>query len=86
MTLSTEAVTANMTPQFLLQHFRRLRFPWLFAVTAVLFGVDLIVPDIVPFVDELLLGLSTMLLGAWRVKKTGAKTIDTERVSEETEA
>lgn len=60
-----------MIAKFLLQYFSRLRFPWLFGLTAVLFGVDLLVPDMVPFADELLLGLTTLLLGAWRVKKRG---------------
>ena len=59
-----------MIPKFLLQYFSRLRFPWLFGLTAVLFGVDLLLPDIVPFADELLLGLTTLLLGAWRAKKS----------------
>ncbi len=44
----------------------RLRFPQLFAVFLALFVVDLVVPDFVPFVDELLLGLGTTLFGLWR--------------------
>lgn len=44
----------------------RLRFPQLFAFTATLFVLDLLIPDLIPFVDELLLGLATLLLGMWR--------------------
>jgi len=44
----------------------RLRFPQLLALTAALFLLDLIVPDPIPFADELLLGLATLLLGSWR--------------------
>ena len=33
----------------------RLRFPWLFALTAGLFLLDLVVPDPLPFFDETLL-------------------------------
>ena len=44
----------------------RLKFPQLFAVTLALFLFDLIVPDLVPFVDEILLGLATTLFGFWR--------------------
>jgi len=44
--------------------FGRLRFPQLFAVAAVLFVLDLLVPDLIPFVDEILLGLLTLLLGS----------------------
>ncbi len=44
----------------------RLRFPQLFAITAALFAIDLVVPDIVPFADEVLLALGTLLLGSWQ--------------------
>lgn len=40
-----------------------LRFPWLFLLTLILFLVDLVVPDLIPFVDEILLGLLALLLG-----------------------
>lgn len=53
----------------------RLRFPQLFALTATLFVLDLIVPDLLPFIDEVLLGLATLLLANWRKQdeQTGAK-------------
>jgi len=44
----------------------RLRFPQLFAVTAGLFLLDLVVPDVLPFADEILLALGTLLLGSLR--------------------
>jgi hypothetical protein len=44
----------------------RLKFPQLFAVFAGLFLFDLLVPDLVPFVDEILLGLGTTLFALWR--------------------
>ena len=43
-----------------------LRFPRLLAVTATLFVIDLIFPDMVPFVDEILLGLISLLLASPR--------------------
>lgn len=52
--------------QVLLGFAARLRFPWLFALTAALFLFDLLTPDPLPFVDELLLGLVTLLFAAWR--------------------
>ncbi len=52
----------------LLQWAGRLRFPQLLALTAGLFLVDLIVPDPIPFADELLLGLLTLLFASWRRK------------------
>lgn len=50
----------------------RLRFPQLFAFVATLFVVDLIIPDLIPFFDEILLGLVTLLLGSLKTKHTDA--------------
>ena len=50
----------------ILQWAGRLRFPQAFALTVVVFLIDLIVPDPIPFADELLLGLLTVLFGLWR--------------------
>ena len=44
----------------------KLRFRTLFLVTAALFAIDTVVPDPIPFIDELLLGLGTLLLAALR--------------------
>ena len=44
----------------------RLRYPTLFAITAALFLLDLLVPDIIPLVDEILLGLATLLFANWK--------------------
>jgi Family of unknown function (DUF6116) len=44
----------------------RLRFPALFLIAAGLFLLDLVVPDMIPFADEVLLGLATALLASWR--------------------
>jgi hypothetical protein len=49
----------------------KLRFPTLFVITACLFLVDLVIPDVIPFADELLLGLGTLLLGSLRRRKQG---------------
>lgn len=40
----------------------RLSYPRLFVVTASLFLLTVVVPDPIPLVDELLLGLGTLLL------------------------
>jgi hypothetical protein len=48
-----------------------LRFPWLLGVTLVLLAVDVAIPDVVPFADEILLaGMAAMLS---RLKKTRTK-------------
>lgn len=44
----------------------RLRFPRLLLVTATLFVIDVIVPDFIPFADELLLALGTLVLSRWK--------------------
>lgn len=44
----------------------RLRFPQLFFLVAALFVTDLLVPDMLPFVDEILLALLTLLLANLR--------------------
>ena len=44
----------------------RLRFPVLFGLMGALFLIDLLVPDLVPFLDEVMLGLATLLFGSWK--------------------
>jgi hypothetical protein len=53
----------------LVAYLAKLRFPLLFAVTAVLFVADLLIPDIIPFADEILLGLGAALFGNLRKRK-----------------
>ena len=47
----------------------KLRFPTLFLVIAGLFAFDLVIPDFIPFIDEILLGLGTVLLASWKNRK-----------------
>ena len=54
---------------WLARRLARLRFPVLFGITAALFLVDLVVPDVIPLADEILLGLGTAALGSWRNRK-----------------
>jgi Family of unknown function (DUF6116) len=61
----------------------RLRFPKLFALTAGLFLLDLIIPDIIPFADEILLGLFTLMLGSLRkqrAQETGPQEMPKKRL------
>jgi hypothetical protein len=50
----------------------RLRYPRLLAITGALFVADLMFPDLIPFVDEILLGLATALLATRRRRDDGA--------------
>ena len=54
---------------WLIPRLAQLRFPRLFALTAAVFAVDLFVPDLIPFADEILFGLATALLGSWKRRK-----------------
>ena len=47
----------------------RLGFPKLFAIFAVLFAADVLLPDPIPFVDEILLGLGTLLFAGWKDRR-----------------
>ena len=62
----------------------RLSFPRLFMLAFALWALDMVVPDFIPFIDELLLGIGTLLLASIRKRKEtstdGAKTpIEGER-------
>ena len=46
-----------------------LRFPSLFLLFAGLTLVDLLVPDVIPFADEIGLALLTLLFGLWKDRK-----------------
>ncbi len=46
-----------------------LRYPTLFGLVAALFVIDLLLPDLVPFIDEILLALGTLLLGSLRRRR-----------------
>ncbi|HRN59737.1 MAG TPA: hypothetical protein PLI44_05810 [Chiayiivirga sp.] len=50
----------------------RLRHPQLFLVAGALFLVDIVVPDVVPFVDEILLASLTLWLGGRRKDRRDA--------------
>jgi len=55
----------------LLDYAARLRFPKLLLLTALLFLADLAVPDAIPFIDEILLGLTATLLAMLKKGRTG---------------
>jgi hypothetical protein len=44
----------------------RLKFPQAFGVFLALFLINVLVPDAIPFIDEILLGLGAALFGMWR--------------------
>lgn len=46
-----------------------MKFPVLFVILAVLLGLDLILPDPVPMIDEVGLAILTLLVGSWRSRR-----------------
>jgi len=46
-----------------------LRFPTLFLILGGLTLIDLVVPDFIPFIDEIGLALLTVLFGMWKDRK-----------------
>jgi hypothetical protein len=60
----------------LLQYAARLRYPKLLVLALVLFIVDLIVPDFIPFADEILLGLISLLLAGLKKRNVRIENED----------
>lgn len=72
---------ANLLLAPVVRFLGRLSYPKLFLLTAALFVFDLFVPDLVPFIDELLLGLGTLLLANWKNRRQpGTPDGDSSRV------
>ena len=59
----------NVAKNTFLEYAKELRFPWLLAITAFLFIVDLIVPDFIPLADEILLGLLTVVFASLKKRR-----------------
>ncbi|MBI5443459.1 MAG: hypothetical protein HY900_19890 [Deltaproteobacteria bacterium] len=51
-----------------------LRFPGLFALLAAVFVLDVLIPDFIPFVDEIILAILTMIFGLWKERRTTVVT------------
>ncbi|NKI36499.1 hypothetical protein HFP89_15115 [Wenzhouxiangella sp. XN79A] len=60
---------------------RRRRFPTLMLIGAVLFLINLAVPDPLPFIDEILLLIGTLIVGSFRDR--GRKDGSAERGTDE---
>jgi hypothetical protein len=46
-----------------------MRFPTLFFAVGTLFVIDVLVPDVIPFLDEIMLALTTLMLASIRKRK-----------------
>lgn len=57
---------SNPLTRRLLHWAQDLRFPRLAMLTIALFVADVLIPDFIPFIDEILLGLASLLLANLR--------------------
>ena len=48
----------------------RLKFPTLFFITLGLWLVNMVVPDPIPLIDEIVMGLLTLMLATWKKRKS----------------
>ncbi len=55
----------------------RLRFPTLFAITLGLWALNMLIPDPLPLIDEIVMGLVTLMLATW--KKPRDPSVDAAR-------
>jgi len=58
-----------MLRNIFLQYAARLRYPKLLALALGLFIADLMIPDMIPFADEILLGLISLVLAGLKRRK-----------------
>jgi uncharacterized protein DUF6116 len=54
---------------------KELRFPWLLAITLVIFFIDVVVLDPIPLVDEIVLGLMAATLASLKRRRPSAENI-----------
>jgi len=66
-----------MTPismiEIFLKNADQLRFKNLFFIVIALFFVDLLIPDFIPFIDEIILGLLAIILANWKKERNQDK-------------
>ena len=70
----------NGVVEQVLQRLGELKFKNLFLVVAALLVVDLLIPDFIPLIDEILLGLLTMLFWSWRKPQSQGHVIEAEKI------
>ena len=76
--------SSSMIEKFL-NNANRLKFKNLFFLVISLFLIDLLVPDFVPFIDEIILGLLAIILANWkkgRNQDSGGIRIEREIIDE----
>lgn len=57
-----------------------LRLPWLAGIVGSLFLIDLILPDPLPLIEEVFLGLATVALVRWKKERGDEIIVDATEV------
>lgn len=77
-----DSTMANLLLAPVMRFLGRLSHPKLMVAFAALFVMDMFIPDPIPFVDEILFGLGTLLLANWKKRKqpsaSGKQPIESE--------
>jgi len=79
-------MTPNSMIEMFLKNANQLRFRNLFFIVIALFFVDLLIPDFIPFIDEILLGLLAIILANWKKERNQdneGKVIESEIIEGE---
>ena len=71
----------NVIQNRFMRYASNLRFPKLLAITSGLFVIDLFFPDVVPFIDEILLGLISLLLASLKNGRSEISQKDESRAT-----
>ena len=71
----------NVIQNRFMRYASNLRFPKLLAITSGLFVIDLFFPDVVPFIDEILLGLISLLLASLKKGRSEISHKDESRAT-----
>ena len=59
-------MNATSIIEIFLKNANQLKFRNLFFLVVSIFIIDLLIPDIIPFIDEIILGLMAIILANWK--------------------
>jgi hypothetical protein len=66
-------MTPNSMIEMFLKNANQLKFRNLFFIVITLFFVDLLIPDFIPLIDEIILGLLAIILANWKKERNQDK-------------
>ena len=63
-------------PNIVLRFLEQLKSSYLLMLLSALFAVDLFIPDPLPFLDEAVLGIVTLLMARWRMRSAEPEQVE----------